>query len=105
MNKRQKIFVTGVIMLVLTSAVAAAYYFVLQEETEIGKLKVVATFYRLAFFAKQIGGEEVSIKQLIPDNTEAHDWQPSPSDILAVDDADVILYTIVHPLNTGSKTT
>jgi zinc transport system substrate-binding protein len=92
MNKRQKIFVTGVIIIVLTLAIVAAYSSVLQKETEIGKLKIVATFYPLAFFARQIGGEEVSVKQLIPDNMEAHNWQPSPSDILAVDNADVILY-------------
>ncbi len=92
MNKRQKIFVTGVIIIVLASAVATAYYSILQEEMEVDKLKVVATFYPLAFFAQQIGGEEVTVKQLIPDNTEVHNWQPSFADILAVDEADVIIY-------------
>jgi zinc transport system substrate-binding protein len=92
MNKRQKIFVVGVIIIVLASAGIAAYNSVPQKETKIGKLKVVATFYPLAFFARQIGGEEVFVKQLIPDNTEVHDWQPSASEILALDEADVILY-------------
>ena len=32
------------------------------------------------------------IKQLIPDNTEVHNWQPSFTDILALDEADVIIY-------------
>jgi zinc transport system substrate-binding protein len=92
MNKRQKIFVTAVIIVVLASVVAAASYSILQEEMEVDKLKIVATFYPLAFFAQQIGGEEVTVKQLIPDNTEVHNWQPSFSDILAVDEADVIIY-------------
>ncbi len=92
MNKRQKIFVTVVVITVLASAVAASYYSILQEEMKVDKLKVVATLYPLAFFAQEIGGEEVAIKQLIPDNTEAHSWQPSFSDILAVDEADVLLY-------------
>jgi zinc transport system substrate-binding protein len=92
MNKRQKFFVIATIMIVLTAMVAAAYYSILQKGMEVDKLKVVASFYPLAFFAQEIGGEEVTIKQLIPDNTEVHTWQPSFADILAIDEADVIIY-------------
>ena len=92
MNKRQKFFVIATITIVLTAMVAAAYYSILQKEMEVDKLKVVASFYPLAFFAQEIGGEEVTVRQLIPDNTEVHTWQPSFADILAVDEADVIIY-------------
>ena len=92
MNKRQKLFVIATITIVLTAMVAAAYYSILQKEMEVDKLKVVASFYPLAFFAQEIGGEEVIVRQLIPDNTEVHTWQPSFADILAVDEADVIIY-------------
>jgi zinc transport system substrate-binding protein len=77
MNKRQKIFVTAVIVIVLTSTAVAAYYSLLQEETEANKIKVVTTLYPFTHFAQQIGGKEVTVKQLIPENTEAHSWQPS----------------------------
>jgi len=92
MNKRQKFFVIATILIVLTAMVAAAYYSILQKDMEVDKLKVVASFYPLAFFAQEIGGEEVTVRQLIPDNTEVHTWQPSFADILAVDEADVIIY-------------
>jgi zinc transport system substrate-binding protein len=92
MNRRQKIFIASVIIIVLVSVVAAAFSSALQEETEVDKVKVVTTFYPLTFFAQQIGGEEVAVKQLIPDNTEAHSWQLSFSDISAVDEADVLIY-------------
>ncbi len=92
MNKRQKFFVIATITIVLTAMVVAAYYSILQKEMDGGKLKVVASFYPLAFFAQEIGGEEVTVRQLIPDNTEVHTWQPSFADILAVDEADVIIY-------------
>lgn len=91
MNKHQKLFVTATAIIVLTAVFATAFYSQ-QNKTESDKLKVVATFYPLAFFAQQIGGEEVTVKQLIPDNTEVHTWQPSFADILAVDEADVIIY-------------
>ena len=92
MNKRQKLFVIATITIVLTAMVAAAYSSILQKEMDGGKLKVVASFYPLAFFAQEIGGEQVTVRQLIPDNTEVHTWQPSFADILAVDEADVIIY-------------
>jgi zinc transport system substrate-binding protein len=92
MNKRQKFFVIATITIVLTAMVAAAYYSIQQKERELDKLKVVASFYPLALFAQEIGGEKVTVKQLIPDNTEVHTWQPSFADILAVDEADVIIY-------------
>lgn len=91
MNKRQKLFVSATTIIVLTAALATAFY-APQNKPEDNKLKVVATFYPLAFFAQQIGGEEVTVKQLIPDNTEVHNWQPALADILALDEADVILY-------------
>ncbi|MCP8304954.1 MAG: zinc ABC transporter substrate-binding protein, partial [archaeon] len=46
----------------------------------------------LAYFAQEIGGEYVSVRQLILNNMEVHSWQPSTSDILAADEADIIIY-------------
>jgi zinc transport system substrate-binding protein len=91
MNKRQKLFVAATAIIVLTAVFATAFYSQ-QNKTESDKLKVVTTFYPLAFFVQQIGGEEVAVTQLIPDNTEVHTWQPSFADILAVDEAEVIIY-------------
>lgn len=91
MNGRQKIFVTATIAVILVSAFATALYST-QNQVESDKIQVVATFYPLAFFAQEIGGEKVTVTQLIPDNTEVHNWQPAPSDILAVDSADVLIY-------------
>lgn len=73
-------------------AASATAFYAFQNNTEDNKLKVVATFYPLAFFTQEIGGEKVTSKQLIPDNTEVHNWQPSSADLLAVEDADVIIY-------------
>lgn len=91
MNKRQKIFVSGTILFFVV-AVSATVFFNHQNSTDPEKLKVVATFYPLAYFAKEIGGTQVIVKQLIPDNTEVHNWQPSTQDILQIEQADVLLY-------------
>ncbi|MEM3532537.1 MAG: zinc ABC transporter substrate-binding protein, partial [Candidatus Methanomethyliaceae archaeon] len=44
------------------------------------KVKVLATFYPLAYLAEEIGGDRVSVRTLIPYNTEVHSWQPFVSD-------------------------
>ncbi len=91
MNKRQQIFVIATIIIILIAASATVFY-AFQNNTENNKLKAIASFYPLTFFTQEIGGEKVTVKQLIPDNTEVHNWQPSSADLLAVEDADVIIY-------------
>lgn len=56
------------------------------------RLDVVASFYPIWFFASEIGGERAEVEMLIPDNVEPHSWQPSPSDLIKVSDADMFIY-------------
>ena len=91
MNKHQKLFIAITTIIILTAVLATALYSQ-QNKTDNDKLKVVTTFFPLAFFAQQIGGDEVTVQQLIPDNTEVHNWQPSFTDILVLDETDVIIY-------------
>jgi zinc transport system substrate-binding protein len=41
---------------------------------------------------QQIGGECIEITQLIPNNTEIHNWEPSTSHITAAENANIIFY-------------
>ncbi len=43
-------------------------------------VKVVATFSILGDMVKQVGGEDVSVKSLVPPGGDAHVYQPSPGD-------------------------
>ena len=78
--------------IIILAAIIATIAYTPQTVTTNDKLKVVATFYPLAFFAQEIGGTKIALQQLIPDNTEVHDWQPSLADILELNSADVIIY-------------
>jgi len=55
-------------------------------------ISIVASFYPLGFFSREIGGDHVEVTTLIPDNTELHGWEPSPSDVVAADKADILVY-------------
>jgi len=51
-------------------------------ESVEGKIKVVASFYPLAEFAKQVGGNNVEVVNMTPPGAEPHDFEPSPQDIV-----------------------
>jgi zinc transport system substrate-binding protein len=53
---------------------------------------VVAAFYPLAFAAQQIGGDQISVRNLTPPGVEPHDLELSGSDIRTIADADLVLY-------------
>ena len=63
-----------------------------QNPGEPQKVQVVASFYPMADFAQKIGGDHVEVTNLCPAGTEPHEWEPSPSDIKAIEDADVFVY-------------
>ncbi len=54
------------------------------------KLTVVATTTQVADFARDVGGEEVEVNQLLQPNSDPHDYEPRPSDVQAVAGADVV---------------
>ncbi len=78
---------------VLILAVSAALYILGGQKPppQERNVSVVATFYPLAYMVQEIGGDHVSVKSLIPYNTEVHSWQPSVSDMVSMTNADLIV--------------
>jgi zinc transport system substrate-binding protein len=63
-----------------------------QPSHETGKLSVVANFYPIAEAAEKIGGDLVTVTNLTPPGVEPHDLELTPSQIVDVSTADVVLY-------------
>lgn len=63
-----------------------------QESTQGGVVKVVASFYPLAYFAALVGGDLVTVQNLTPAGVEPHDFEPSLREIALMGDADLFLY-------------
>ncbi|TYK51530.1 zinc ABC transporter substrate-binding protein [Actinomadura decatromicini] len=55
------------------------------------KVKVVATTTQVADFARNIGGDKVTVTQILKPNVDPHDYEPSPADIRAIADADLVV--------------
>lgn len=58
----------------------------------VEKLKVVASFYPLGEFAKQVGGDLVDVETITPAGAEPHDYEPTPKQIGDIYASDVFLY-------------
>ncbi|MBP7001943.1 metal ABC transporter substrate-binding protein [Amaricoccus sp.] len=56
------------------------------------RLKVATTFTIIADMAQNVAGDAADVVSLIPAGAEVHNFQPTPSDILAASDADLILW-------------
>lgn len=57
------------------------------------KIRVVTTLFPLYDFAKNIGKEKLDVSLLLPPGVEAHSFEPKPSDLVKVNEADVFVYT------------
>lgn len=57
-----------------------------------GKLKVVTTNFASYDFARQIGGDEIDVQLLMDPGVETHSYEPSPQDIIMINECDVFIY-------------
>jgi ABC-type Zn uptake system ZnuABC Zn-binding protein ZnuA len=55
------------------------------------RLTVVATTTQVADFARNIGGGRVQVTQILKPNVDPHDYEPSPADVQAIAEADIVV--------------
>ena len=64
----------------------------LQEERDDKKLNVVATVFPAYDFARAAAGELANVELLLPPGMDSHSYEPTPADILAVQECDLFIY-------------
>jgi zinc transport system substrate-binding protein len=57
-----------------------------------GKLRVVTTIFPAYDFAREIAGSSVNLTMLLPPGAESHSFEPTPRDIIAVQNCDLFIY-------------
>jgi ABC-type Zn uptake system ZnuABC Zn-binding protein ZnuA len=55
-----------------------------------GQLDVVATTTQVGDFVHQVGGSAVAVDQILQPNTDPHEYEPRPSDVVATAEADLV---------------
>lgn len=59
---------------------------------EDGKLRVVTTIFPPYDFIRQIAGDNVELTMLLSPGAESHSFEPSPRDIIAIQNSDLFLH-------------
>jgi len=64
-----------------------------QKNIDAGKIKITTTLFPLYDMAKSIGGDKAHVSLLVPPGIEPHTFEPTPSDIIKINEADCFIYT------------
>ncbi len=89
MNKR-KFFMLAVI--IMAAALSACGKKEEKQETNNGKINVVATIFPEYDFLRQIAGDRINLTMLLAPGAESHSYEPTPQDILNVQNANLFVY-------------
>lgn len=65
-------------------------------------LSIVCTIFPAYDFARQLAGDTAQVRLLLPPGSESHSYEPSPRDIIDIQQADLFLYAGVR-VTTGWK--
>jgi zinc transport system substrate-binding protein len=64
-----------------------------KQQNNLKKIRVVTTLFPLYDFAKNIGQDKVEVSLLLPPGIEAHSFEPKPSDVKKINEADIFIFT------------
>ena len=59
--------------------------------SEAGRVRVVTSNATIADWTRQVGGDLVDVRAIVPATADPHEFEPAPSDATAVADADLVL--------------
>ena len=63
-----------------------------QPQTDQNKITIVTTMFPAYDFAREIAGDKAEIILLVPTGAESHSYEPTPKDIITIQNADIFIY-------------
>lgn len=88
----RKIIASLIILVLLITGGVVAYQLTKQDSHDDSKLTVTASYYPLYDFARQVGGDKVSVVNMTPAGAEPHDYEPAAKELIQAHDAKVFIY-------------
>ncbi len=64
-----------------------------KNNTATDKLNIITTVFPAYDFTRQITGDAVDIDILVPPGAEIHTYEPTPNDIIRINNADIFIFT------------
>lgn len=86
-------FIIGVIIFIILIGAFLVFFSPKKNKSESQKITVISTLFPTYDFAKNIGGDKIDVLLLLPPGVEPHSFEPKPSDIAKINNADVFIYT------------
>lgn len=110
----KKIVVLSVVLLILALGVTGcAPNTAAKNADNPGKISIVTTIFPVYDFARAVAGDQAELTMLVKPAAEVHSYDPSPADIIKIQDADVFIYiggendawvsTILDSMDTSNK--
>lgn len=91
--KRKLISIINILSLILIVALLIFFCAPQISENNSDKIKIIATIFPNYDFAKQIGKDKVEVKLLLSSGVESHTYEPTPKDMIEINNADMFIYT------------
>src|SRR3989344_9623079 len=92
----RKVVIFGVFAILIGAVVWAIVFFTVpgprSDSLPESRIKVAASFYIPAEFARQIGGEKVEVISIAPFGVEPHEYEPTPGEIAEIYSAKLFIY-------------
>jgi zinc transport system substrate-binding protein len=64
-----------------------------EKDMKSDKIQIVATLFPQYDFARQIARDKADVTLLLPPGVESHSYEPTPSDIIKINNSDLFIYT------------
>ncbi len=88
LKKLLAVFMASALLLSLCACSSESGYF----ESDSTKLKIISTVFPPYDLAKHIAGDNAEMKILLPPGSEAHTYEPTAKEIIAIQNCDIFLY-------------
>lgn len=91
MKNKYFYFLLGLILIAVVSMVLIKMNSSKPSTTTNNKLQVVASFYPMYFFSKEIGGDKVDVFNITPASAEPHDYEPTTQDVARINNTNMLV--------------
>lgn len=90
----KKFFLTALVFALVAAIIVFIVYFIMNKDTAKKAMEgdmIITSIYPYELLVRQIMGDQVVVMSLIPPNASPHTWSPNPSDMQALENADLII--------------
>jgi len=93
MSKPVSRLIVGFMVIAIMAMIIYLLFFVTNKSTPSSeKVLITTSFYPLAEFSRQVGGEFVQVQSLTPTGVEPHDFEPVPRQIQTIYESDLFVF-------------